>query len=64
MIFDELRAVFAERNIKQKDIAKALNLSQSYISELLSGKKVLSLVQFEKLCEFLEIEITLIDKYR
>lgn len=64
MLLDELQKIITERNIKQKDICKALNLSQSYTSELLSGKKEFSLDLFEKLCIFLNVEIKLIDKYR
>ena len=64
MILEELQKIINERNIKQKDICKALNLSQSYTSELLSGKKEFSLELFEKLCNFLNVEIKLIDKYR
>ncbi|WP_443097917.1 helix-turn-helix domain-containing protein [Treponema succinifaciens] len=64
MILEELHRIISERNIKQKDICKALNLSQSYTSELLNGKKDFSLDLLEKLCNFLEIEIKLIDNYR
>lgn len=64
MILEELHRIISKRNIKQKDICKALNLSQSYTSELLNGKKDFSLDLLEKLCNFLEIEIKLIDKYR
>lgn len=64
MVLEELHKIISERNIKQKDICKALNLSQSYTSELLNGKKDFSLDLLEKLCDFLQIEIKLIDKYR
>lgn len=64
MILEALHRIISERNIKQKDICKALNLSQSYTSELLNGKKDFSLDLLEKLCNFLEIEIKLIDNYR
>ena len=64
MLLDELRSIITERNIKQKDICKALGLSQSYTSELLSGKKEFTLEMLEKLCDFLSIEIKLVDKYR
>lgn len=61
---DELRKIIAERDIRQKDICSALGLSQSYTSELLSGKKDFSLDLLEKLCDFLQVDIRLIDKYR
>lgn len=64
MVLEELHKIISERNIKQKDICKALNLSQSYTSELLNGKKDFSLDLLEKLCDFLQIEIKLIDNYR
>ena len=64
MISDDLRKIISERDIKQKDICKALGLSQSYTSELLSGKKEFSLDLLEKLCDFLQVDIRLVDKYR
>ena len=64
MLLDELRKIIAERDIRQKDICAALGLSQSYTSELLSGKKDFSLDLLEKLCDFLQVDIRLIDKYR
>ena len=64
MLLDELRKIIAERDIRQKDICVALGLSQSYTSELLSGKKDFSLDLLEKLCDFLQVDIRLIDKYR
>ena len=64
MVLDDLKAIIASKKIKQKDICIALNLSQSYTSELLSGKKDFSISQLEKLCDFLEVDIKLIDKYR
>lgn len=64
MILDELHKIISERNIKQKDICKALDLSQSYTSELLSGKKEFSLDLLEKLCAFLGVELKIIDKNR
>lgn len=64
MLLEEIKKIISERNIKQKDICKALNLSQSYTSELLNGKKEFSLELLEKLCNFLNVDIKLIDKYR
>jgi len=64
MVLEELHKIIAEKNIKQKDICKALNISQSYTSELLNGKKEFSLELLEKLCDYLKMEIKLVDKYR
>ncbi|MCM1322516.1 MAG: helix-turn-helix domain-containing protein [Bacteroides sp.] len=64
MLLQKINAVVKKRGIKQKDICAALSLSQSYTSELLSGKKDFSLDLLEKLCAFLNVEITLVDKYR
>lgn len=64
MLLDELLKIIEEKNIKQKDIYKAINLSQSYTSELLSGKKEMSLSQFADICKYLNIEIKLVDKNR
>lgn len=64
MVLDELHKIISERNIKQKDICVALGLSQSYTSELLNGKKEFSLDLLEKLCDFLNVELKIIDKNR
>lgn len=64
MILEKLHMIIAEKNIKQKNICKALELSQSYTSELLSGKKEFSLKLLEKLCDFLQIEIQFLDRNR
>lgn len=64
MFLEKIQKIIHERNIKQKDICNALKISQSYTSELLSGKKDFSLELLEKLCDFLNVEIKLIDKYR
>lgn len=64
MLLEDIRSIIDERNIKQKDICKALGLSQSYTSELLSGKKEFSLELLETLCNYLNIDIKLVDKYR
>lgn len=64
MLLSELQKKIHERNIKQKEICEALGISQSYTSELLSGKKEFSLELLEKLCDFLKLELKLVDKYR
>lgn len=64
MVLEEIQKIIEQRKIKQKELCEALNISQSYTSELLTGKKEFSLTLFEKLCEYLKIEIKLIDKYR
>lgn len=64
MLLEELNKIISEKNLKQKDICKALNLSQSYTSELLSGKKEFSLDLLEKLCAFLNVELKIVDKNR
>lgn len=64
MVLDELRGIISEKNIKQKDLCKALGLSQSYASELLNGKKAPSLALLEKLCAFLNVELKVVDKHR
>lgn len=60
----ELKTILNTRNIKQKEICEALGLSQSYTSELMSEKKEMSLIQFEKICCSFHVTIKLIDKYR
>lgn len=53
-----------EKKIKQKELYEKLNLSQSYVSELLNMKKQLTLNQFITICEHLDLDISLIDKNR
>lgn len=62
MLLQEINAVIKKHGLKQKDICEALGISQSYASELLNGKKEFDLSLFEKLCNFLKIEIRLIEK--
>lgn len=64
MLLSELQKIIHKRNIKQKEICEALEISQSYTSELLNGKKEFSLELLEKLCDFLKLELKLVDKYR
>jgi transcriptional regulator with XRE-family HTH domain len=47
----ELRTLLAEKNITQEAIGKALGISQSAVSMLLTGRSSISLPQFVKLCK-------------
>ena len=56
LMLDFLRFVIRVRNYKQKDLAKKIGISRSHLSELLSGKKELTLANFCKLTEALYLK--------
>ena len=64
LVVDELLKILEEKKIKQKDLCNFMGLSQSYVSELINGKKDFSIKQIEMLCEFLGKELVIVDKYR
>ena len=51
-----IRLVIRVKNYKQKDLAKKTGISRSHLSELLSGKKELTLANFCKLAEALYLK--------
>ena len=46
------------RSLKQDDLARVLNLSRGQISNLESGKRNISLIQLEKLCEYFRVDMS------
>ncbi len=54
-LISELRNEIAAGNFTQKELGDELNLKQSSVSELLSGKSNLSMDQFLKICDILAI---------
>jgi len=61
-----IAAIYAEKKkmgkIRQEDLAKALGCSQSAVSHILNGSRMLSEKWIESLCEHLEITLADIDK--
>ena len=55
MINDALKLVRVYHNLKQKDLADALKLSPSYLNEIESGKKQVTLEVLEKYSKFFKI---------
>ena len=55
MINDALKLVRVYHNLKQKDLADALNLSPSHLNEIESGKKQVTLEVLEKYSKFFKI---------
>lgn len=55
MINDALRLVRVFHNVKQKDLAIALGLSPSHLSEIESGKKQVTMELLEKYAEYFKI---------
>lgn len=55
MINDALKLVRVYHNLKQKQLADALDLSPSYLNEIESGKKQVTMEVLEKYSKFFKI---------
>lgn len=55
----ELNDILKKESISQYKLSKDLNMSQSYLNEMLNGKKTLKLEYVSKICEYLGYEIIL-----
>jgi transcriptional regulator with XRE-family HTH domain len=55
MINEALRLVRVFHNLKQKDLAKALDLSPSYLNEIESGKKQVTMDVLEKYSNYFRL---------
>ena len=55
MINDALKLVRVFHNLKQKELAKALELSPSYLNEIESGKKQVTMDVLQKYSDFFRI---------
>ena len=55
---EKVKLLRKRRNLKQDDLAVALGLSRSQISNLESGRRNLSLKQLEKLCEYFQVDMS------
>ena len=58
MISEALKLVRVYHNMKQKDLADALELSPSYLNEIESGKKQVTLDVLEKYSQHFKIPIS------
>mgnify|MGYP003813367041 CR=1 FL=1 len=56
-ILIELNNMLKKESISQYKLSKDLNMSQSYLNEMLNGKKTLKLEYVSKICEYLGYEI-------
>lgn len=55
---EKVKQLRKRRDLKQDDLAKALNLSRGQIANLENGRRNLSLRQIEKLCKFFNVDMT------
>ena len=53
-----LRSVRVESGISQRDLAKRLNLTQSFISKLERGERQLQVLELIALCKIFQVEPT------
>ncbi len=61
-ILDQFLEILKKEHISQYKIAKELNISQSYVNEILNGKKKPSINYLIKISEHLGYEIVLTKK--
>ncbi len=54
----KLKSLRKRRNLKQDDIANALEISRAQVSNLEKGRRSLNLEQLNKLCIFFKIDIS------
>jgi transcriptional regulator with XRE-family HTH domain len=54
---ERLAAAIKLRNLKQSDLAKVLNITQSAVSKIIKGTQYLDFDLAVKACEFLEISL-------
>ena len=59
-IADMLKIKMMQLNVKQKEMAKILNMSESKLSEVLSGKRKVNMDLAKKLHQILKIEASFI----
>ena len=55
---EKVKLLRNRRGLKQDDLGKVLELSRGQISNLESGKRILSLKQLEKLCEYFKVDMS------
>ncbi|OHD06346.1 MAG: hypothetical protein A2086_15510 [Spirochaetes bacterium GWD1_27_9] len=53
----ELNEILKKESISQYKLSKELNISQSYLNEMLNGKKKLNIDYINKICNYLGYEI-------
>ena len=58
MINEALKLVRLYHNVKQKDLASGLGLSPSYVNEIESGKKQVTMEVLEKYAQFFSMPIS------
>ena len=52
---DRIKAARIAKNMKQSDLAEALNVSPPYVSNIEQGKQVMSVAVLKEACDVLEV---------
>ncbi|CAN5694217.1 hypothetical protein BH23DEI1_BH23DEI1_05010 [soil metagenome] len=60
----ELRAELARRRLKQKDLADELGMSSTYLSNMLNGQRGQLSIKWQRLLDYLDLELTLTPRRR
>ena len=55
---NKIKLIRKARGLKQTDLAKILNITKAQISNLEHGRRCLSLEKLNKLCQYLEVDIS------
>jgi len=58
----ELRAILARRRIKQTDLARELDTSRTYLSNMLNGQRGQLSPVWQKLLDHLDLDLVLVPK--
>lgn len=53
----------AEKNLKQKDIAKSIGITEDRLSRILSLKSKMTVDEFLRLCSVLEVNVNVFIQY-
>ena len=54
----KIKLLRISNKLNQNDLSKILNLSRSQISNLENGKRNVSIIQLEKICEYFKIDMS------
>mgnify|MGYP003545608898 CR=1 FL=1 len=58
-VHNKIRSIRIEKNLSQEYIATSLNISQSYYAKIENGKSSLTISDFFKILNVLEIDVVL-----
>ena len=54
---DKLREILLERRIAQKELAEAAGVSESFISHVINGKKMPSVLVLKRVADYLHVTV-------